>query len=759
MKAKLNLKTTLSYLLIFAMIFSTMQLGNIKLVKADTTSTATNENSDSTFTPEIILKANKNPITVDKVSGELVCDYINMGTNIFTIEGTTTSDGSNWKVVSAYKIINGTSTALKTSGDASSINGQLFTLSNITDYSDFSFKINLTNGTTTKSYTIKIKFEVESLLQFDTIKVSDASNSADYSNIDFDSVGSDGYYRTSIGQDVTSAKIELLDSSQNVMNSGVTYNGSRSNTVKLVGGNNPVTITVTKNNRSKQYKLMISKKGQAMLKSLVPSAGSLSPAFNQDTYDYTINVPTTQTSIAFTPTTVDNASIVKVDGRTVNSGRKSQDIKLSEGSNKIPITVTANDGDDVITYEVNVIRAEEFRSSNLTALKLTSGALSPTFNKGVYEYTAIVENTITSVGVTATAEDKNATIEVNGKEVPSGATSPYVSLDEGGNIITVKVTDSDDNSSTYVINVTRKYSKNNVNLSTLTVTDGTFSPKFDPETYLYSVKVDRNIEKVKIAFTAQNDKATVKINGTEYKSGQQSDYIKIDIGANLVIVEVTGEDKKATTTYKLSIIRGDIEGTNQWVLVSGNWTFYNGAGVQIKNQWVKYDNQWYFLDINGYMKTGWINESGNWYYLNQNGIMQTGWFYEKGYWYYLQGDGSMRTNCWAQYDGNWYLFNNFGELQTGWTLYEGYWYYMNEKGAMQKGWITYDKNKYYLNDDGTMKNGWLYSGSVWYYFDGSGIMKTGWQTINGKNYYFDANGVMKTGMMFLDGKWINLNNI
>ena len=82
----------------------------------------------------------------------------------------------------------------------------------------------------------------------------------------------------------------------------------------------------------------------------------------------------------------------------------------------------------------------------------------------------------------------------------------------------------------------------------------------------------------------------------------QSDYIKLDVGANLVVVEVTAEDGKTTTTYKLSIIRGDIEGTNQWVLVAGEWTFYNGAGIQIKNQWVKYDNQWYFLDINGYSK-------------------------------------------------------------------------------------------------------------------------------------------------------------
>ena len=495
-----------------------------------------------------------------------------------------------------------------------------------------------------------------------------------------------------------------------------------------------------------------------MLKSLVPSAGTLSPAFTGDSYDYTINVPTTQTTIAFTPTSVDNTTTIKVNGNTVKSGKRSPDIKLKEGENRISIVVTTKEGASA-TYNVEVTRAETFRSSLLTSLRISSGSILPSFNKGVFEYSATVENNVTAIMVTPTAEDPNATITVEGKKVPSGATSGYVTLDEGGNTIKVKVTDTKGDSDTYIINVSRKYSKDNVNLSGLSVTDGTMSPKFDPETYIYSVKVDRNIEKVRVKFTAQNEKATIKIGDKTYNSGQESDYIKLEQGANLVVVQVTSEDKKITTTYKLSIIRGQIEGTNQWVLVSGEWTFYNGYGVQVKNQWVIYDNEWYFLDINGHMKTGWIYESGNWYYLNQNGIMQKGWFYDRGYWYYLQGDGAMKRNSWGQYDGNWYLFNDLGEMQTGWTLYGPYWYYMNEKGVMQKGWITYDKNKYYMNDDGTMRNGWLYTGSSWYYLGANGAMKTGWQTINGKKYYFDANGVMKTGMLFLDGRWINLNNI
>lgn len=749
MKAKFNLKKVISYLLIFTVFFTSIQLGSIKKASA----------LDATFIPELLVKADNEELIIDKKGSSYICELINIGTKSFTIESSGKADvaGKIWDV----DTVTSSSTNMTVTSGTSSNGGKRYTIGNITNYDDFTLKVKLierNDKSQTREYQIKMSFEIESNLKFNYIRISDANNLANFKNIDFNERESDGTYRTNIDEDVDSAKIELVDSTQTTMTSGVKVNGSTGNVVKLSGGDNLVTITITRNNTTREYRLIITKKGKAMLKSLVPSAGTLSPAFAGDSYDYTINVPTTQTTIAFTPTSVDNSTTIKVNGNTVKSGKRSPDIKLKEGENRISIVVTTKEGASA-TYNVEVTRAETFRSSLLTSLRISSGSILPSFNKGVFEYSATVENNVTAIMVTPTAEDPNATITVEGKKVPSGATSGYVTLDEGGNTIKVKVTDTKGDSDTYIINVSRKYSKDNVNLSGLSVTDGTMSPKFDPETYIYSVKVDRNIEKVRVKFTAQNEKATIKIGDKTYNSGQESDYIKLEQGANLVVVQVTSEDKKITTTYKLSIIRGQIEGTNQWVLVSGEWTFYNGYGVQVKNQWVIYDNEWYFLDINGHMKTGWIYESGNWYYLNQNGIMQKGWFYDRGYWYYLQGDGAMKRNSWGQYDGNWYLFNDLGEMQTGWTLYGPYWYYMNEKGVMQKGWITYDKNKYYMNDDGTMRNGWLYTGSSWYYLGANGAMKTGWQTINGKKYYFDANGVMKTGMLFLDGRWINLNNI
>ena len=744
MKGKIRLKQIVSFLIAFAMMFSFMQISNIKSASAVT---AGNEN---TQVPGLIFRVgdeNGDIRIVDRAADDKDKYVIRQ---LPTVQRFTLDSEEGYSIVSVDKIPNMTVSETSVGGK------KRFSIVNIKDYSAFvlSIKIQDPEGNI-NSYDINIDFRTDSSLEFKDIVISYSGSQSYTDTISFGATDSDGTYVTGpVESGITKAAIELHDN--NGLSMDFTIKGNSGKTVDLIGGENKIELVVTSSGISKMYTLIIKKKGQALLKSLTPSTGTLSPAFNSDIYDYEVTVPTTQEKIAFTPVAIDNSTKIKVKKSTVASGKRSQEISLEEGKNRIPITVTTSDGESV-TYTVIVTRTEKFRSTALTGLRLTSGTLSPTFNKGIFEYTAVVENSVTSVGVTPTAEDSNATIKVNNKTVPSGATSPYISLDEGGNTINVVVTDSKGEKSTYTINITRRYPKNNVNLSSLSVTDGKLSPIFDPEIYLYSAKVARNIDSVRIKFTTQNDKAKVKINDVEYPNGQ-SDKIKLNLGVNTVKIQVVAEDGKSTTTYVLSIIRDKVEGKYEWVVENGQMTYYDGYGIKVKNNWVKYDNKWYFMDLNGYMQTGWKQIGGLWYYFNENGVMHTGWFYDKGYWYYLQGNGSLRTSSWAMLDGKWYLFNELGEMQTGWHQYLGNWYYLSDEGVMQKGWITYDKNKYYLNDDGSMRTGWLFNGKVWYYFGPEGQMRTGWQTIDGTDYYFDASGAMLTGMHFLDGRWIDLGN-
>ncbi|WP_244834540.1 cadherin-like beta sandwich domain-containing protein [Clostridium sp. BJN0001] len=761
-----KLKRVVSSFLSLAVVFSLVQFGNTVSVKAadsegtgDTTGTSSESTLDDTDTSEkdeslidkftVSLGNDEEIKIVDKVGGQYVAEYIPVGNLPIIVKP---------KVGYTIKSIT-TDSANVTFRAAGTKN---FQATDITNYSTFIMKVVLDDdsGNGPYTYSVKMRFDVDASLQFSKILISNDENANEQISLDYaNDKNKYGEYVANVSDNMKSAKIELLDDSGDTIKDGVEINGENNNVVPLSGGDNEFVISITSNGISKKYTLILHKKGKALLQSLELSDGEINPEFNPSVTDYTVNVGPEVSKIAITPTAVDNSSSISVNSVNVPSGSKSRDIKLKEGSNDIYVSLKTEDGDSE-TYVITVIRAETERSSRLSDLSLSSGELSPEFNPGIYDYTALVDNNTDRIQVTPTTEFETSTVEVNGEEVQSANPTPFIELEEGANIITVAVTDSKGSYSTYTIVVTRQYPEDNVNLSSLTVTDGTLSPSFDPYTYMYKVKVGRAVSKVRVKFTTQNTKSTIKIGDKTYESGQQSNYINLELGPNLVTVEVTGEDSTSTTKYRLSIIRGDVTGHDDWVVDGDNMTYYNTAGVLVKNDWVHYNNKWYYMDINGYMQTGWQYIGKRWYYFNENGIMMTGWLYYKGYWYYLQGDGSAKTNSWGAYDGKWHYFNEYGQIKTsGWIYYKGYWYYFNSKGEMQIGWLYYDKNYYYLKSDGTMAYGWMYTGTSWRYLGENGASVIGYQWINGKQYYFDSNGMMYKGMHFVDGRWIDFNNL
>ncbi len=86
------------------------------------------------------------------------------------------------------------------------------------------------------------------------------------------------------------------------------------------------------------------------------------------------------------------------------------------------------------------IGADEIASNNLSALSLSMGSLTPAFDPATLAYTASVSNSVTSIMVTPTVLDSNATVTVNGTPVASGMSSGSIPLAVGDNTITVTVT-------------------------------------------------------------------------------------------------------------------------------------------------------------------------------------------------------------------------------------------------------------------------------------------------------------------------------
>ena len=110
---------------------------------------------------------------------------------------------------------------------------------------------------------------------------------------------------------------------------------------------NTYTLTVTR----------VALSADAYLASLVPSAGTLTPTFANETFSYTAKVPNQTTNLTVTPTAVagTNATIT-VNGNAVVSGSASSPINLSVGSNIITIVVVSPDLSTTNTYTLTVTR-------------------------------------------------------------------------------------------------------------------------------------------------------------------------------------------------------------------------------------------------------------------------------------------------------------------------------------------------------------------------------------------------------------------
>ena len=94
--------------------------------------------------------------------------------------------------------------------------------------------------------------------------------------------------------------------------------------------------------------------------------------------------------------------------------------------------------------------------ADLTGLSLSDGTLTPAFTTLTTSYSATVASSVSSITVTPTALDPNATITVDGNPVTSGEASAAVSLDEGSNVILTVVVSADTNTTvTYTITITR----------------------------------------------------------------------------------------------------------------------------------------------------------------------------------------------------------------------------------------------------------------------------------------------------------------
>lgn len=140
----------------------------------------------------------------------------------------------------------------------------------------------------------------------------------------------------------------------------------------LAGSTTPVSIVVSESGTtSRTY--MVSRvragvTGNNSLQSLAVSPGTLTPAFNANTQDYTVDVATTVASITVTSTLSDPAVALTVNQNPMTSGQASTIFLNGPGqSTAIPIVVTALNGNPK-TYTITVGRG--YRDDDLGLLRM-----------------------------------------------------------------------------------------------------------------------------------------------------------------------------------------------------------------------------------------------------------------------------------------------------------------------------------------------------------------------------------------------------
>ena len=172
------------------------------------------------------------------------------------------------------------------------------------------------------------------------------------------------------------------------------------------------------------------------LTGLTTSAGTLTPSFYKQTFDYTLSVPQNQLQITVTPTTSASNATIKVNGQTVLNSHPSQTINLDNDTTVITVVVSINNTSMKETYTITVSKNA---SPYIDDIIIPGATLAMKFNSNITSYDAYVDDDVPFVIVTAVARTPSAVVNINGELVMSGEASKDILLEAENNLISVYV--------------------------------------------------------------------------------------------------------------------------------------------------------------------------------------------------------------------------------------------------------------------------------------------------------------------------------
>ena len=256
--------------------------------------------------------------------------------------------------------------------------------------------------------------------------------------------------------------------------------------------------------------------GNNNLSSLTVSNAAISPAFSAGNINYTTSVPFTTSKLDVKATTEDGGATASVSSPELKAG----------GTTNVTVTVTAaNDSKKVYTIKVTREQDPDYdakSNNNLSALTVSNAAISPAFDKGTVNYTASVAFEVSKLEISATAENKDAKVEINSPALTANSTTDA----------TVTVTSVYGGKKVYTIKVTRAQDPNfvgsaNNNLSSITVDGFLLSPVFAPDIDKYIIWLPYETESVTVNAKAEDEKSNVEISGGQNLAAGQDNTVVI----------------------------------------------------------------------------------------------------------------------------------------------------------------------------------------------------------------------------------------
>ena len=341
-------------------------------------------------------------------------------------------------------------------------------------------------------------------------------------------------------------------------------------TVTFAVGANVITVEVTAQDgqATRTYTVTVTRaaplSSDASLRSLTLSGVNFG-TFDSSTLSYTAQIANevTRTTVSATANQTGSTHVIKIGGTTDSDGT----VSLAVGSNVITVEVTAQDDRTTRTYTVTVTRASETDDTPVTG-ELPTDDPAVNFRVSGYAHDRVdiawaVPNGrgIVSYVVQRYEHDGNEFVSSG-----SGEDSRFTGSTDGGEEHSIRNTDVEpDTLYQYALTlseatgvaiieaaVTVRTLSSDATLSALTLSGIDFGT-FAADTTTYSAEVEIGVTETTVAAAANHSGArlVIKLDGIEGEGGAAA----LDIGDNVITVEVTAEDGETALTYTVTVTR------------------------------------------------------------------------------------------------------------------------------------------------------------------------------------------------------------